>query len=211
MHSPLQNLAAGVLLMISAQDAVDNPLIWPIYGLLQQHQKSWKLNELYAELQQQGLMRQLAEDPQRQLFKMNFLLMNALYQLRGLLDSTQQLMVSVLDIRLLTREPDSAAEAITERDSLGEYYLDWGNFEASGEEVDALLGSFWREYRSLYGNPDGISRRQALALFDLDDAASASQIRQQWRRLAFRWHPDRPGGDEEKFKALCNAWQSLRQ
>lgn len=199
--------------MIDAQRAVDNPLIWPIYGLLQQSQRSWKLNELYAALQQQGLMGQLAEDPQRQLFKMNFLLMNALYQLRELLDSTQRLMVSVLDIRLLTNEPAGAldAGAITVRDALGEYYLNWNNFEVSGEEVDELLGSFWQQYRKQYGHVNGTTRQQALALFDLDGTASAAQIRQQWRRLAFRWHPDRPGGDEEKFKALCDAWQSLRQ
>jgi len=199
--------------MIDAQRAVDNPLIWPIYGLLQQSQRSWKLNELYAALQQQGLMGQLAEDPQRQLFKMNFLLMNALYQLRELLDSTQRLMVSVLDIRLLTNEPAGAldAGAITVRDALGEYYLNWNNFEVSGEEVDELLGSFWQQYRKQYGSVSGTTRQQALTLFDLDDTASAPQIRQQWRRLAFRWHPDRPGGDEEKFKALCDVWQSLRQ
>jgi len=202
--------------MQDTSNAVDNPLIWPIYGLLQRKPKSWKLNELYAELQQQGLMSQLADDPQRQLFKMNFLLMNALYQLRELLDATQRLMISVLDIRLLTLEPASGAEpaAIVECDRLGEYYLNWQNFEVSGAEVDALLSSFWRAFRQQHGacpNSDGMTRQQALTLFGLDEAASTSQIRQQWRRLAFRWHPDRAGGDEEKFKALCNAWQSLRQ
>jgi len=202
--------------MPNTSNAVDNPLIWPVYGLLQQNPKSWKLNELYAELQRRGLMSQLAEDPQRQLFKMNFLLMNALYQLRELLDTTQQLMISVLDIRLLTLDAANRAEpqTIADCDRLGEYYLNWKNFEVSGSEVDALLSSFWRTFRQQHGvGPDsgGMGRQQALALFGLDESAGPSRIRQQWRRLAFRWHPDRAGGDEEKFKALCNAWQSLRQ
>jgi len=199
--------------MSDTSGAVDNPLIWPIYGLLQQSQKSWKVNELYAALQLQGLVGQLAQDPQRQLFKVNFLLMNALYQLRELIDATQRLVISALDIRLLTLELSVTAEpsaVVSQRDALGDYYLNWKNFEASSEQVDELLTSFWRNLGRQCGDFSGMARQRALTLFELDAAATTAQIRQQWRRLAFRWHPDRPGGDEEKFKALCDAWQSLR-
>lgn len=199
--------------MPDTPSAVDNPLIWPIYALLQRGQKSWKLNELYAELQSQDIVGQLAQDPQRQLFKMNFLLMNALYQLRELLDTTQHLVISVLDIRLLNvdcEQVDTAGTAMNKHNGLADYYLDWQNFEVSSEQVDELLNRFWRDFRKQYGAVNGMARQQALSLFELDDTATSSQIRQQWRRLAFRWHPDRPDGDGDKFKALCDAWQRLK-
>jgi hypothetical protein len=196
--------------MPDAFNTVDNPLIWPIYTLLQQSQRSWKLNELYAELQRQGIAGQLAKDPQRQLFKVNFLLMNALYQLRELLDATQSLLISVLDIRLLNVGLEAPGNAVSQPDALRDYYLNWQNFEASSEQVDALLSSFWRDFSKQYGDLSGMARQEALLLFELDETATTSQIRQQWRRLAFRWHPDRPDGDEERFKTLCDAWQSLK-
>lgn len=195
--------------MLEPSEAIDNPLVWPVYSLLKSNPKSWKLNELYLALQRQGITEQLDQDPGRQLFKINFLLMNALYQLRDLLGETQALMISVLDIRLLDAGVSTAA-SVDKWDALGAYYLDWQNFEASSEQVHDLLSSFWRGYRRCHGGLSVVAREQALALFELDSDASPPQIRQQWRRLALRWHPDRAGGDEEKFKALCEAWQSLR-
>ena len=59
-----------------------NPLIAPLLALLQQAAGSYKVHELMAALRQQGAIPQLADDEQLQLFRVNFLIMNALYQLQ---------------------------------------------------------------------------------------------------------------------------------
>ena len=50
----------------------------------------------------------------------------------------------------------------------------------------------------------------ALRVFELDESATPRDIRKQWRRLALKWHPDRPEGDAARFREVCEAWQSLR-
>jgi len=39
--------------------------------------------------------------------------------------------------------------------------------------------------------------------------ATAEQVRQAHRRAALRWHPDKPGGDAERFRAAQAAWEVL--
>lgn len=122
-----------------------------------------------------------------------------------------------MDICLLPEAP-SALNSVAEYDALADYYLDWGNYEASREEVDALLDSFWRRYSREYDDgfsrgasaQSALSREQALVVFELDVSATSTQVKQRWRRLALRWHPDRPDGDATMFAQVCEAWQRLR-
>lgn len=39
--------------------------------------------------------------------------------------------------------------------------------------------------------------------------ASQAEIRSAYRRLALKWHPDKPGGDEDRFKATLQAYEHL--
>ncbi|HCC23422.1 TPA: hypothetical protein DF272_04590 [Candidatus Falkowbacteria bacterium] len=39
--------------------------------------------------------------------------------------------------------------------------------------------------------------------------ATPAEIKRVYRRLAAKYHPDKPGGDEEKFKDLCEAYDVL--
>ncbi|WP_413694333.1 J domain-containing protein [Psychromonas sp. KJ10-2] len=55
-----------------------------------------------------------------------------------------------------------------------------------------------------------MDKANALQVFELDEQASSQQIRQQWRRLALQFHPDRPTGDKDKFRQACEAWQVLK-
>ena len=183
-----------------------NPLIAPLLALLQQAAGSYKVHELMAALRQQGAIPQLADDEQLQLFRVNFLLMNALYQLQAeLYEEGWWLVISTLDIRLepLAKTPE-ASHAFAIGENLRSYYLDWQVFwQTDREEVEALLGSFWRACER------DEHRAEALTLFALPTGAQPDAIRRRWRELALQHHPDR-GGNAETFIRIRWAWQCLR-
>ena len=183
-----------------------NPLIAPLLVLLQRADGSYKVHELMAALRQQGAIPVLADDEQLQLFRVNFLIMNALYQLQAeLYEEGWWLVISSLDIRLepLADTPE-ASHAFAVGDNLCSYYLDWQVFwQTDRAEVEALLNRFWRAY-------DGEGHKaEALALFELNEGASQEAIRRRWRELALQHHPDR-GGNAETFIRIRWAWQCLR-
>ena len=183
-----------------------NPLIASLLALLQRADGSYKVHELMAALRLQGVIPLLADDEQLQLFRLNFLIMNALYQLQAeLYEEGWWLVISTLDIRLepLASNAD-AGSALVRGEALRSYYLDWQVFWQTGrEEVEALLASFWRAC-------DGTGQREeALALFGLAMDATPEAIRRRWRELALAHHPDR-GGDAETFIRIRWGWECLR-
>jgi len=184
-----------------------NPLTAPLLALLQQATGSYKVHELMAALRQRGAIPSLASDEQLQLFRVNFLIMNALYQLQAeLYEAGWWLGISTLDIRLepLTARPEGS-RAIALNEHLRSYYLDWQVFwQTDREEVEALLNRFWRAYEGEE------YRAKALALLDLTEGASQEAIRRRWRERALLYHPDR-GGSAEHFIRIRWAWETLRQ
>ena len=71
-----------------------NPLIDEIFYLLLE-QPIWKVCATSA-LSESGKIEQLDNDPQKDLFKRNFLVMNGLYQLQAQLAPEQQLQIASL-------------------------------------------------------------------------------------------------------------------
>ncbi len=194
-------------------DDVDNPLIWPILEILQKEAKRWMVHHLLAELQKEKIIETLDDDPNLDLFKRNFLIMNALYQLQMMLLPKQWLQVESMDIRLMWATSSVGASCeVNAEDPLRQYYMNWSNYDANSEEVDELLSSFWRRYQQRIGASSEITldRRQALSVLGLDENASDRDIRRSWRKMALKWHPDRPEGDAAVFRQMCEAWQSLR-
>lgn len=189
----------------------DNPLIWPILGLLKRSNRSWKVHHLATELQQQGLMHDLDPLPEKDLFKRNFLLMNALYELQHMLLPGQWLQVQAMDIILLRIPPANVLQLQQDDSALRDYYLDWNNYDTCVNVVREMLESFWNSYQDYIGVRRGrFAQREALRVLELEADASDKEIRRQWRKLALKWHPDRQGGDAAKFRQICEAWQALR-
>ena len=137
--------------------------------------------------------------------------MNALFELQEILLPKQWLQVKAMEIQIFRLVPSNVNLLIMQDTSLREYYLDWNNYDTSENVVRELLEAFWSNYKSYIGlNINLMNKGNALRVFELDESATARDIRKQWRRLALKWHPDRPDGDAARFREVCEAWQSLR-
>lgn len=185
---------------------LDNPLGALLLQLLEHRPEGYAIHHLVADLEAERPFPELADEPQLGLFKKNFLVMNALFELQGyLFDDGLYLEISTLNIRLLPQQAaHGRALAEGSQGGLKAYYLDWSNYtDTSLEEVEALLEHFLRASAS----PD--RRRRALAVLELEPAASREMIQRQYRRLVARHHPDR-GGDPQRFIAIRGAWELLK-
>ncbi|MCE0496062.1 DNA-J related domain-containing protein [Vibrio salinus] len=198
---------------LAAKDSsIENSLIWPIFEVLKSSGNAWKVHILSAHLNRLGYIPELDAAPEKDVFKRNFLIMNALYQLQEILIPEYWLQVEAMNIQLFFYRHTSS-HAIDSADPLREYYLEWSNYEASEGEVKRLLNQFWEHYQSYIGGVSdnvGLTRKKALELFELDDFATPAEIRKRWRKLALKWHPDRDGGNSDTFRMLCEAWNLLR-
>lgn len=190
---------------------MENPLLWPILEILKKQPSGWKVHTLAHELSEHGYIAQLDSSPDKDLFKRNFLLMNALYQLQETLYPDGWLQVEAMNIVLMS-SLEASRHKVDTTDPLREYYLDWKNYEADEGEVRRLLNDFWNRYQRFIGGAShsDLDRAKALSLFELGCDATRMEIRKQWRKLALRWHPDRENGNAERFRVLCDAWNVLR-
>lgn len=191
----------------------ENPLVWSLFEVLQETGQEWKVHTLSTHLLDKGLLSALDETPEKDLFKRNFLIMNALYQLQTELYPEQWLQVEAMSIHLFPAMSDGkVAHEIDTSHPLREYYLDWCNYQVEEDEVKRLLNEFWSSYRRYLGGSGTatMDRIQALKLFELSESATAKEIRKQWRKLAMKHHPDRATGNADKFRVMCEAWNILR-
>ncbi|NVD07949.1 molecular chaperone DnaJ [Vibrio sp. JPW-9-11-11] len=193
------------------QHYMENPLLWPILDVLRKQPSGWKVHTLASHLGELGYIPALDPSPEKDLFKRNFLIMNALYQLQETLYPDNWLQVEAMDIVLMSSHHVSGHQ-VDLQDPLRDYYIQWQNYEANEGEVKRLLNEFWSKYREFVGSTNGkdMDRAKALSLFELPWDASPAEIRRTWRKLALRWHPDREAGNSERFRILCEAWNVLR-
>ncbi|UXA00182.1 DNA-J related domain-containing protein [Vibrio splendidus] len=193
------------------QKHMENPLLWPIMEVLKQKPSGWKVHTLAAHLNGLGFVPVLDAVPEKELFKKNFLIMNALYQLQEILHPDAWLQVQAMDIELMNGRYHGSSHSIDHQDPLRDYYINWVNYEADEGEVKRLLNEFWTRYRKFVGGDElDMDRSRALNLFELPLDATHHDIRKRWRQLALRWHPDRDEGNTAKFQTLCEAWHVLR-
>jgi len=199
-------------LVHSHDPQMENPLVWPILEVLRHQHSGWKVHTLCGHLAELGFIPFLDGCPEKDLFKRNFLMMNALYQLQDFMYPDAWIQVQAMDIQMMN-SVQASHHQIDLEDPLRDYYTDWSNYEAEDGEVKRLLNEFWTRYKHFVGSTNGkdMSRAKALRLFQLDDSATRFEIRKQWRRMALKWHPDRDGGDAAQFRVLCEAWNILRE
>ena len=170
------------------------------------------------------------------LFKTHFIVFHALYQLKrrwieqgeGVLD------IHTLNIKLNQesahsdknsthsdhnsahgdndKESQDKVGAITEADTLAEYYLDWGNFEkADRKSVDALLNAFW--HRMASGNAhtfeqEDIADAHAVLGLPQDEHVSLSVLKRVYKKALQLVHPDK-GGTQQEAQDVIHAYQLL--
>ncbi|QFI56202.1 DNA-J related domain-containing protein [Aeromonas simiae] len=180
----------------------ENPLLAPLLERLGHPGRLWKLNELYADLSAANALPRLADDPAIQLYRSNFLIMNALYQLQEEWRGSGWWLQ--LDSMAIGLQPAGAELRPTTDAPLRDYYLDWDTFwSTDAAEIAHLLETFWLSYA---GQRSDEERRRALAELGLAADVDERTLRRRWRELALRHHPDR-GGDAATFIRLRLAWE----
>ncbi|WP_170940710.1 DNA-J related domain-containing protein [Pseudoalteromonas sp. NBT06-2] len=186
-----------------------NPLIEVIFDCLLKT-PCWKVHTLANFLIQNNNLKRLDTDCNKDLFKKNFIIMNALFQLScNLIGSGYILIIEPLEIRLAKINEKKLSKP---NKNLKDYYLDWNNFETDSKDIEVLFNSFWQSYLTSKTkesiNPKMIS--DALNYFELPKNATSEQISRQWKKLALKYHPDKVNGDKNKFQQLQVHWQVLK-
>jgi hypothetical protein len=146
------------------------------------------------------------------LFQSHFIVFNALYQLgdQWLRNKTGLLQIHCSCIR---RNPWEAGQnGVLKQDKLRAYYLDWKNLSDTDQsQVEAMLDSFWLAYSGMPGQTqnNNMSLQQALDLLVLTTPFSLQQLKQQYRKMLHKHHPDK-GGNNGQTVQLHNAYERLK-
>jgi hypothetical protein len=174
-----------------------------------QSQQSFTEHQLIQGLQQQGLVAGDALRDSLTLFRCHFIVMHCLYSLRQQwrAEQRQDLTIGALHIQVVPLDghyqADNPGDALQTNDPLATYYLDLTQLSTDRIAVEELLRSFWQRL-------DASEHQQRdLEALELTANANGSQVRQQYKRLAMRYHPDR-GGDQEQFRRISQAYERLK-
>ncbi|MCZ2721292.1 DnaJ domain-containing protein [Marinomonas sp. 15G1-11] len=192
-----------------------NPFIIPILSILKAHNKGLSEYEILRSLKSQFPdFCKLADDSNLCLFRQHFLVMNALYQLQSQLLQDEGLILSISPLKIqidftVTQETSTDTKKnqtelkFSAEKKIINYYLDWDEYIKTDEaEVEALLESF---FKGLH-NPSAIE--EAFRTLQLPKTASSHEIRNQYRKLISRSHPDK-GGSASDFIELKEAYELL--
>ncbi|CAM4282784.1 DNA-J related domain-containing protein [Pseudoalteromonas byunsanensis] len=185
-----------------------NPLVDTIF-LIISDQQIHKVHTLAGMLSHQQVFPKLDEEPNKELFKKNFLIMNALYQLQNeLLQEGLYLSVSGMHIQLSNISKKTPQTS----DPLRDYYLDWQNYETTKDEVIELLDAFWQNFDS----PSSLTSVPAAVIQDickhwqLPYPYQRQQLKKVWRQQAVIQHPDKDEGCAKRFKQLKEEYDLLK-
>jgi hypothetical protein len=146
------------------------------------------------------------------LFQSHFIVFNALYQLQDtwIQNKTGQLQIHC---SCICHTPwDTTQNQLIRQDKLRAYYLDWANLSDTDQsQVEALLDSFWMAFSGMpsLDQDNNMPLQQALELLNLRTPYTSQQLKQQYRKLLHKHHPDK-GGDNGQTVQLHNAYQRLK-
>ena len=154
------------------------------------------------------LFSQLDKASSLNLFKKHFLIKHALYRCESILLEQFNIAIEINNVWISFHTPSATTctelATNTAQQKLKHYYLDWDNFYAASEaSVDELLDSFWRRFFQVE------AREDACKVLGLSVDASQQAIKERYRQLAAKHHPDK-GGNPDKFIALRSAYERLK-
>jgi len=184
-----------------------NPLIMSILRYLREQNSSCSLIDLVNLCEQDFLSLLLKDvDPQIAIFKKNFFVMNALYQIqRDIQTEGFSLIIFPLEISIISNRVGAKNTLSTRDTDLADYYLDWSNLSnVTVEEVEALFSSFWQRYSAV----DQVNA--ALATLELAHDAGWFEIRQAYQQKIVISHPDK-GGSTDEFIEIRSAYEMLKR
>ena len=169
-----------------------------IFAIVSNQPRGLSEYELMQHLQSEGYFHFLPSPPAapHELFQAHFLLFHALYALRDQLRQARQGDLAIHTLKIRTLPYHKGENALGETDVMREYYLDLNNLETTtAQDVNRLIELFWRKLHRQE------SRAQALCELGLEDPVDNETIKQAYRRLAMKHHPDR-GGDSNRLQAI---------
>jgi len=192
-----------------------NPLISPVADRVNECQALGELglreNELLLWLRAIGYLDSRCET-QAALYRVHFLLRNALYQLAEQ-DESFDWAFSPIGVEwtpsVKTVSSDESELVKSEAGNLARYYLDMDNLALDDAAVDELLDGFWRKYQQYCDDLCG-DLQAALELLQLGRVEDLATLKRQYRRRVMAIHPDR-GGSKEKMQALNSAFSLLKR
>lgn len=194
--------------MMKLPEPLSEALLHNLLTVLRAHPQGLSEFQLLRALQRQELAPFAGADlaDPLVLFRTHFILFHGLYRLQERLAAAgEALEIHCVRIAVTTIGHCGGDGALGRPDPLRPFYLDLSNLErVDAAGVEKLLDDFWRRFR---GNE---TRRQALAVLELEDPVQSEEIRRQYRRLAMRHHPDR-GGDTERLQELNAAMAVLSE
>jgi DnaJ-domain-containing protein 1 len=98
------------------------------------------------------------------------------------------------------------------QDTLRTYYLDWTNLRDTDQsQVEALLDSFWLAFSGMPSQvqDNNMTQQRASDLLNLTTPYSSQQLKQQYRKMLHKHHPDK-GGSNAQTVQLHNAYERLK-
>ncbi len=103
------------------------------------------------------------------------------------------------------RHHQAGPAALAEAASMKGYYLDLANLSTmTPERLASLVDGFFR----WMGDAPAVTA--ALALFGVEADVTPAELKQRWKDLSKKNHPDR-GGDVVAFQRLSAAWEVLQR
>ncbi len=177
-----------------------------LVALLQAAQDGLGEYELIKELQRQAMpgFPPIALLEPLPLFRMHFLLFHALYCLQTQCWQQGKACIEITPLRIRWHPYQPGNTALVEPDPVRAYYLDARHLTTTTEaQVKQRLTAFWAYFHA------PTHRQQALAVLGLHDPVNTEEIKQRYRELAMRHHPDR-GGDAQLFVQIQQAMALLK-
>lgn len=192
----------------------DTPLLSRLHQLLLQHPSGlseYLLIQQLKQLQQPLFIEADLSDP-LSLFRTHFILFHALYVLRDALrlagSADVQINALCIQLQTLTASTQTPSQSLDINDPLRAYYLDVTHLANTDSAAVEQLLSYGLNRLT---QPQTIT--DALAELGLEQPLaqlSAKTIKQHYRQLVSRHHPDR-GGSTERLQRINQAMDRLQQ